>query len=167
MSIEERPIGSRRVPKRWLGPAHRLICTAATPLRASQRARRMLVAGLAVVLAAFPALAAATRSTVPVLLLFVPYMAGSLLLAGSISGLLDRPAASLDERQLSQRLTIGPEPYMTGASLGLVAGVTVAAATRGPEAMMLAVTLLAVLLLYGLPSMILAWRLPDEIDDAD
>jgi len=50
----------------------------------------------------------------------------------------NQPLRSLDERQLHLRRSLFREPYATGASLGLAG---------------------------GLPSMVLAWRMPVDLTD--
>jgi hypothetical protein len=97
--------------------------------------------------------------------LLIPYAAGSVLLAAATGGVLDRPMGSLDERQRHLRRTLFREPYQTGAALGLVGGLVVAVALRAGEGVMLGLLLLVVGVVFGLPSMVLAWRLPDGIDD--
>lgn len=131
----------------------------------TRRRRRALVVGNVVMLALLPAAGLAFDRAWPVIALFVPAFAATLLLAGAIDFLFDRPPASLDERQREVRDTVFDHPYVIGASVGLLAGMVVqgsfARNTGAAVGLAVAVTLAA----YLLPSLVLAWRLPDEVDD--
>ncbi len=165
MQLSSRSSSNRGAVKRWLAPFYRSVCTVSAPLRVSQRARRALVAVYAAVLAAFPLLGIWTGEMAFVLIMFAPFVAASLLLAGSTHGLLDRPQHALDERQLNVRRTIFREPYLTGVAVGLAGGVAVTMATRASDPVMMGWMLLVASAPYGLPSMLLAWRMPDDPDD--
>ncbi len=136
------------------------------PLR-SQRPRRVLAVGFGLVLAAFPLVGWATGREWPVLLLLIPFAAGMLLLAAATQGMLDRPARYLDERELLQRRTLFREPYITGASIGLVGGMVAVGSFGAGGGVMMGALLAIVGFIYGLPMMMLAWKLPDLTHDEE
>lgn len=131
----------------------------------TRRRRRALAIGNVLMLALLPAAGLAFDRVWPVVALFVPVFAATLLLAGAVDFLFDRPPFSLDERQRAVRDTVFDHPYVIGTSVGLLAGLVVqgsfASDTAAAAGLAVAVTLAA----YLLPSLVLAWRLPDEVDD--
>jgi hypothetical protein len=131
----------------------------------SHAGRRRLVGLYLMVLAALPVVGWITGQLWVVLLLLIPYAVGSLLLGVTTQGLLDRPLRSLDERQLHLRRSLFREPYATGAGFGLVGGLLVAVATRAEPALMMGLVVAVFGLIYGLPSMVLAWRMPVDLND--
>jgi hypothetical protein len=152
--------------KTWWTGTCRTLCDSRimAPFR-SRAGRHRLVGLYLTVLAALPVAGWLTGHTWVVALVLIPYAAGSVLLAVTTQGLLDRPLRSLDERQLHLRRSLFREPYPTGASLGLVGGLVVAVATRADDALMMGLVLLVFGLVYGLPSMVLAWRMPAALTD--
>lgn len=131
----------------------------------SRAGRHRLVGLYLLVLAAPPAVGWLAGQLWAVLLLLIPYAVGSLLLAVTTQGLLDRPLRSLDERQLHLRRSLFREPYVTGATLGLAGGLVVAGATLADDALMMGLLLAVFGLVYGMPSMVLAWRMPADLAD--
>jgi hypothetical protein len=131
----------------------------------SRTGRHRLVGLYLLVLAALPVVGWLAGQLWMVLLLLIPYAVGSLLLAVTTQGLLDRPLRSLDERQLVLRRSLFREPYVTGASLGLAGGLVVAVATLTELALMMGLLVAVFGLVYGLPSMVLAWRMPADLAD--
>jgi hypothetical protein len=130
------------------------------------RAGRRRLAGLyLLLLAAVPLVGWLAGRLWVVLLLLIPYAVGSLLLAVATQGLLDRPLRSLDERQLDLRRSLFREPYATGASLGLAGGLVVAVATLAEPALAMGLLVAVFGLVFGLPSMVLAWRMPADLAD--
>lgn len=128
--------------------------------------RRRLVGLMALVLAAFPLVGWLSKEVWPVALNLVPFGLVSVLLAVSTQGLLGRPVSSLDERQRALRGNLFSGLYTTGACVGLACGVAATVAPLrlepGPAA---GVLIVAVNLAFMLPSLVLAWKLPDEVDD--
>jgi hypothetical protein len=131
----------------------------------SRAGRQRLVGLYLLVLAAPPVVGWLAGQLWVVLLLLLPYAVGSLLLAVATQGLLDRPLRSLDERQLHLRRSLFREPYVTGASLGLAGGLVVAVATQADDALMMGLLLAVFGLVFGTPSMVLAWRIPVDLAD--
>jgi hypothetical protein len=127
--------------------------------------RHRLVGLYLTMLAALPVVGWLTGPLWVAPLLLIPYAVGSLLLAVTTQGLMDRPLRSLDERQLHLRRSLFREPYATGASLGLAGGIVVALATRADDALMMGLLLAVFGLVYGLPSMVLAWRMPADLTE--
>ena len=135
-----------------------------TPFRS--RAGRQRVVGLYLLALAAPLVVGwLTGQLWVVLLLLIPYAVGSLLLAVTTQGLLDRPLRSLDERQLHLRRSLFREPYVTGATVGLAGGLAVAVATLADDALTMGLLVAVFGLVYGIPSMVLAWRMPADLAD--
>jgi hypothetical protein len=152
--------------KTWWTSACRRLCD--SPLMApfrSRAGRHRLVGLFLIALAALPVAGWLTGQLWVVLLLLIPYGVGSVLLAVTTQGLLDRPLSSLDERELHQRRSILREPYGTGATIGLTGGLLVALATLADDALMMGAFVAVIGLVYGLPSMLLAWRMPADLND--
>jgi hypothetical protein len=131
----------------------------------SRAGRHRLVGLYLLVLAALPVVGWLAGQLWVALLLLIPYAVGSLLLAVATRGLLDRPLRSLDERQLHLRRSQFREPYTTGATLGLAGGLVVAVATLADDALTMGLLLAVFGLVYGIPSMVLAWRMPADLAD--
>jgi hypothetical protein len=132
----------------------------------SRAGRRRLVGLYLLVLAAFPVLGWITGQDWVVSLLLLPYAAGSLLLGVTTQGLLDRPFKHLDERQQHLRRSLFREPYVTGATIGIAGGILVAVATQAEFGLMIGILFAVFGFIFGLPSMVLAWRMPaDPTDD--
>ena len=129
-----------------------------------QRRRRLLVLAMAVIVVAYP-LVGLLGNVWAVIALLVPHAAVVLALGAATQGMLDRPIASLDERQREQRLTLFRDPYVTGVTLGLAGGVSIVAIDDIDDALATGILMAVIALLYTLPTMLLAWRLPDDIDD--
>src|SRR4051812_8776933 len=72
----------------------------------SRAGRHRLVGLYLLVLAALPVVGWLAGQLWMVLLLLIPYVIGSLLLAVATQGMLDRPLRSLDERQLHLRRSV-------------------------------------------------------------
>jgi hypothetical protein len=149
----------------WTGTCRKLHESRIMAPFRSRAGRHRLVGLYVTVLAALPVVGWLIGQLWVVPLLLIPYAVGSLLLAVTTQGLLNRPLKSLDERQLHQRRSLFREPYATGASLGLVGGLVLAVATRADDALMMGLLLTVFGLVYGLPSMVLAWRMPADLTD--
>lgn len=128
--------------------------------------RRGLVVGFGAILAAFPIAGWLIDQMWVTMLVLIPYMGGSLLLAATGQYLLDRPLRSLDERQRQVRQSIFASPYAVGAAVGLAGGLVLARALDAQsEASTMGWTLVVIGFVVGLPSMMLVWKLPEPIDD--
>ncbi|MBO3745227.1 hypothetical protein J5X84_04040 [Streptosporangiaceae bacterium NEAU-GS5] len=132
----------------------------------SRAGRRRLVGLYLMVLVALPVAGWLTDQVWVTALLFIPYAVVTLLLAIATEGLLNRPLGSLDERQVNLRRSLFREPYGAGVGLGLAGGLVVAVATLADEALMMGLVIAVLGLLFGLPLMMLAWRMPaNPVDD--
>jgi hypothetical protein len=132
----------------------------------SRAGRHRLVGLYLMVLVALPVVGWLTSRLWVTALLFIPYAVVTLLLAIATQGLLNRPLGSLDERQVHLRRSLFREPYGAGVGLGLVGGLVVAVATLADEALMMGLVIAVLGLLFGLPLMVLAWRMPaNDTDD--
>ena len=131
----------------------------------TRRGRRRLVIAYLFAIVALPIIGSLSGRVWVVFVAMVPYAVGSVLLAVSIRGLFDHPMLSLDERQRHLRQTVFSNPYYAGATAGLAAGMIVWAAAGLDDASGVGWVVGAFGLLFGLPSMAVALRLPDEEDD--
>lgn len=136
------------------------------PLLSSRRGRRGVVIGYAMVLFAFPLVSWLTGSVVAVAVLALPYVVVTLMIAVATGGVLDKPIRRLDERQRQARQTLFPDPYATGAALGLAGGLIIAFSLQAEDAVAMGVFMFVFGMLFGLPSMLYAWTIPD-FDDED
>lgn len=130
-----------------------------------QRNRRLLVIGYILVLAAMPLVGWLTDQVWAVLVLFIPFALGGILLGGANQGLLDRPIHRLDERERQLRQTIFSDGFSVGATAGLLSGMVAMVAFDQSDALMMGLLVAALSGLFLLPAMVLAWRMPDEVDD--
>ncbi|HSK23667.1 MAG TPA: hypothetical protein VK906_10845 [Egicoccus sp.] len=131
----------------------------------TRRRRRTLVVGTVTLLALLPGAGLLADRIWPVIALFAPVFAATLLLAGATDFLFDRSPAGLDERQRVVRDTVLDHPYVIGTSLGLAAGMVVQASFAADTAAAAGLAVAVVMGAYLLPTLVLAWRLPDEVDD--
>lgn len=137
--------------------------------RRSRATRRGVVVALVLVLAAFPALGWVLDYEWLLVALLAPYLFLVVALAGATGGLADLPASHLDERQRSQRDAAFANAYWVGAIGGLLGGGVMVWAATGdfPGGFAGGVFIGVVGFVTALPSMVLGWRLPDEVADAD
>lgn len=149
----------------WARACHALAGHPVFGIFGSRRNRRLLVIGFALVLAAMPLVGWLTDRVWAVLVLFVPFAIGALVLAGANHGLFDRPVSRLDERERQLRQSIFGDPYAVGATFGLLAGMATVAALDRSDAVMMGILVPVVSGLYLIPGMVLAWKTPDEVDD--
>lgn len=133
----------------------------------SRGRRRVLVAGYVLLLALFPTVTSMTNQLWPALVLLLPTVIASLLLGGVTDGLFDRPLSALDERQRHLRHTVFTNPYLTGASLGIAAGLLLAVALGSDRPATTGWSVAMLMLVFTLPTIVLAWKLPAEVDDGE
>lgn len=131
----------------------------------TRRRRRALVVGTVALLGLLPVAGLLFDRVWPVIALFVPVFAATLLLAGATDFLFDRSPSALDERQRTVRDTVFDHPYVIGASVGLAAGMVVQSSFADDTAATAGLAVAVVMAAYLLPTLLLAWRLPDEVDD--
>jgi hypothetical protein len=87
----------------------------------------------------------------------------SLLAIGTATyGLADRSIGSLDEQQRHMRLSLFSDPFAAGAVIGMAGGVgSMIAVERGYD--LLGAPIVA--LVFAVPALVMAWKLPDELVD--
>ena len=136
------------------------------PLVSTQRGRRNVVLGNALILSSFTLGAWLTGSVGAVVALVPLYLLATLAMAVATSGVLDKPIRYLDERQRQARRSLFSDPYSTGAALGLAGGLLIAFSLRAEDPLTLGVFMTVFGALFGLPSMIYSWSIPD-VDDED
>lgn len=164
---EERHGQTRERPSMWRRVCATVFSHPSLRRLRTRRARRWLVGGVVLALIAMPLAGWLSGELWPVLGLMLPWALLSVALAASLEGLFDRPLSKLDERQRHLRQTVFREPYMFGATLGLAGGLMVAVALTLSEGLSLGVMLAVVGTITLLPSMAVAWRLPDEVDHGE
>lgn len=136
-------------------------------LLASRAARRSLVIAYVVLLAAIPVVGWLAGRLWPVLLLLIPWAVGQVLLSASAGFVFDKRERALSQRQTRIRQQFIRNPYsayMVGACLGLVGGIVVLGSLDMEDGTMLGMLLLVQGTLFGLPSMLVAWRRPISTD---
>jgi len=123
--------------------------------------RRALVVGMLVTLAGLigaPLAGDLWWTMVPFAVAFFP-LAGCINM--SVRGVTEIPLSSLDERMAEQRMRAFHDAYYLGVILAVGGGFALAALMdRGLPVLGLAMALGGGL--FGIPAMVLAWRLPDE-----
>jgi hypothetical protein len=129
----------------------------------SRSMRRRLVLVFAGLLVATPLLTWASASiwVVPLMLLPFVFVMGSL--NASLRGLSELRSRDLDEREVAFRSHVYARLYWPGVFLGVVAGAGISFV--GPSAIGLSTAALALSvfnLAMGLPTLWLAWSLPEE-----
>lgn len=125
--------------------------------------RRRLVLVFAALLVATPVLTWALASIWVVPLMLVPFVFVMGSLNASVRGLSELRSRDLDEREIAFRSAIYARLYWPGVFLGVAAGV--GATSMGSSALGLTTAALALSvfnLAMALPTLLLAWSLPDE-----
>ena len=78
-------------------------------------------------------------------------------------GMADVSMKRLDEQQRSMRLSLFPDPYMVGALAGLLGGMVMVSVMNTDRDLVMSPIIIAI---FGLPALVMAWKLPDmETDD--
>lgn len=95
--------------------------------------------------------------------LFLGFFPLASMINMSVRGVTEIPLAVLDERQAELKSKAYLSAYYLGIVLALILGFALAKLmTSGPHVLPLMGG--GVGMLFGLPAMMLAWRLPDEVD---
>ena len=136
------------------------------PLVSTRTGRRSVVVGNGLTLLGFTLGAWLTGSAGAVAALVAPYLVFTLAIAVATGGVLDKPIRYLDERQRQARRSLFGDPYATGAALGLAGGLLIAFSLQAEDALALGVFMSVFGAVFGLPSMVYAWSIPD-VDDED
>jgi hypothetical protein len=134
--------------------------------RFQTRARRRLIAAVYVTVGVVLFIATGiTESWLMYATLLAMLTAAGILLGGSTRGIGDSEQ-HLDERQNNLRASAYRFMYWTAIVVAAWAGMTVSGYMEEARWMLaLAVTTFSVSVLYALPSLLLAWQLPDERAD--
>lgn len=136
------------------------------PFVSTRKGRRSVVVGNGLILLGFTLAAWLTGSVGAVAALVPLFLVGTLAIAVATGGVLDKPMRYLDERQQLARRSQFGDPYSTGAALGLAGGLLIAFSLQGEDALTLGVFMSVFGAVFGLPSMVYAWSIPD-VDDED
>ena len=149
------------LPKR----VYRSVCT--IPLFRSLRTRRLrrgLVIFTVGSLALFAWAIVTELGRWPLAASALPAVASMLAIGTATYGLADRSIHSLDEQQRHMRLSLFSDPYAAGAVAGIAAGVTaMIGGQRGYD--LLGAPIVA--LVFAVPALVMAWKLPDELGDGE
>lgn len=77
-------------------------------------------------------------------------------------GMADVSMKRLDEQQRSMRLGLFTDPYMVGATVGLLGGMVAVYALNTDRDLLTSPIVVAI---YSLPALVMAWKLPDGDND--
>lgn len=78
-------------------------------------------------------------------------------------GMADMSMKHLDEQQRSMRLSLFPDPYPLGATVGILGGTIMMTVLNSERELLASPIVVAV---YGFPALVMAWKLPDtEFED--
>lgn len=136
------------------------------PLRTRSGRRWLSIAYLAVTFA-FPLVGYAVGEVWAVLAVLLAFAVTSILMTGATGAMFDKPLSRLDERERHVRQTVFANPYFVGGAVGLAGGLIVAWALNQPEPVTAGWFLGVNAFVFGLPSVVVCWTLPDEVDDED
>lgn len=129
------------------------------------RNRKLISIAYVVMLGMVPLIAWLTDSLWLVMITYVIWVIPLVLLGLSTRGLTDRPMRHLDERERAWRRTVFSEPYWVGVVAGLFAALLLSFSFDTSEAKTNAILFVVFGVLWGIPNLTLAWRLPDGTSD--
>lgn len=124
--------------------------------------RRWLASYYVVAAMAMPLVFWSSRNDVALVLLGFNFLVAAVLLAGSIRGLTDLPTRHLDEYQVQLRNDAFRHAYWLAVILGLAGGWLVGELWGSDQDLAFWYALGIFGLLAGLPSVAVAWQMPDE-----
>ena len=129
-----------------------------------QRMRRRVVMLFLALVIAQPILLAATGSPLSLVLILLPFIFVMGSLNASIRGMTELRARDLDEREDKVRNSVYARLYWPGLVLGMVAAFMMSTMHNGGSLLLVGSGLSAFFVAVGLPTLWLAWSLPDEPD---
>jgi uncharacterized BrkB/YihY/UPF0761 family membrane protein len=132
-------------------------------VRPRRMRRRMVMLFLALVIAQ-PILLVATGSPFSLLLILLPFILVMGSLNASIRGMTELRARDLDEREDKVRNTVYARLYWPGLALGMVAAFMMSTLENGGSLLPVGSGLSLFFVAIALPTLWLAWSLPDEPD---
>ena len=132
-------------------------------VRPQRMRRRMVVLFLALVIAQ-PILLEVTGSPFSLLLILLPFILVMGSLNASIRGMTELRARDLDEREDKVRNTVYARLYWPGLALGMVAAFMMSTLENGGSLLPVGSGLSLFFVAIALPTLWLAWSLPDEPD---
>jgi hypothetical protein len=132
-------------------------------VRPQRMRRRVVILFLALVIAQ-PILLAATGSPLSLVLILLPFIFVMGSLNASIRGMTELRARDLDEREDKMRNSVYARLYWPGLVLGMVAAFMMSTMHNGGSLLLVGSGLSAFFVAVGLPTLWLAWSLPDEPD---
>jgi len=130
-------------------------------VRPQRMRRRMVMLFLALVIAQ-PILLAATGSPLSLLLILLPFIFVMGSLNASIRGMTELRARDLDEREDKVRNTVYARLYWSGLILGMIAAFMMSTMQKDGSLLLVGSGLSVFFVAIGLPTLWLAWSLPDE-----
>lgn len=129
--------------------------------RPQRMRRRMVMLFLALVIVQ-PILLVATGSPLSLVLILLPFIFVMGTLNASIRGMTELRARDLDEREDKVRNTVYARLYWAGVFLGMVAAYLMSRLGSGEDLVFAGVGLSVFFIAIALPTLWLAWSLPDE-----
>ncbi len=127
-----------------------------------QRMRRRVVMLFMALVIAQPFLLVATGSPLSLLLILLPFIFVMGTLNASIRGMTELRSRDLDEREDKVRNTVYARLYWAGVLLGMVAAYLMSRLGDGEDLVFAGVGLSVFFVAIALPTLWLAWNLPDE-----
>ena len=132
-------------------------------VRPRRMRRRMVMLFLALVIAQ-PILLVATGSPFSLLLILLPFILVMGSLNASIRGMTELRARDLDEREDKVRNAAVARLYWPGIALGMVAAFMMSTMEKDGSLLLVGSGLSVFFVAIALPTLWLAWSLPDEPD---
>lgn len=129
-----------------------------------QRMRRRVVMLFLALVIAQPILLVATGTPLSLLLILLPFIFVMGTLNASIRGMTELRARDLDEREDKVRNTVYARLYWPGLALGMVSAFMMSTMEEGGSLLLVGAGLSVFFVAIGLPTLWLAWSLPDEPD---
>ena len=132
-------------------------------VRPQRMRRRMVTLFLALVIAQ-PILLVAMGSPLSLVLILLPFIFVMGSLNASIRGMTELRARDLDEREDKVRNTVYARLYWPGLALGMIAAFMMSTMQQGGSLLLVGSGLSVFFVAIALPTLWLAWSLPDEPD---
>ena len=129
-----------------------------------QRMRRRVVMLFLALVIAQPILLVATGSPLSLVLILLPFIFVMGSLNASIRGMTELRARDLDEREDKVRNTAYARLYWAGVFLGMIAAFMMSTLQKDGSLLLVGSGLSVFFVAIGLPTLWLAWSLPDEPD---
>lgn len=154
------------VPRRVVHSVFHTLGGPATTWATTVARRRVLVLALVAALGLAPAVGWLTGSWVAVAVMWAAILLLAVQVSASTRWRFDRATRTLDERERHERNAVFKQPYFTGLAVGIVGTAVVTVLLEDPaEPASLATAVAVWMAMFLVPTVVLAWTLPDEVVD--